>query len=173
MISDRQNGIAWLGSPLRAIFFSLALAMALVGPAIALIPLALGGAPLAVIALVGAFIIALPWIIFRLVVKMLWNRWSQRYAAQPILPGAVGRKFQSFSFGPLASLNNCIHIVVDEQHLHLIPMLVMRWCGGKRISLPWDRIEDVHPGMFGMSKAVIDDRRIAGPKWCMRLAEQQ
>jgi hypothetical protein len=56
------------------------------------------------------------------------------------LPGAVRKEFQSFRFD-LIGLGGCIHVTVDEKHLHLqpawLPRVLMRM---KPVSIPWSAI---------------------------------
>jgi hypothetical protein len=68
-------------------------------------------------------------------------------------------------------LNNCLTIVADERHLHLQPLAPMQWLGAGRLSLPLDRITDIRPGVLGQMTARLDGRTIAGPAWCLSLAE--
>jgi hypothetical protein len=86
------------------------------------------------------------------------------------LPGAVSQTWQSFAFGPLARLNNCLTIVADERHLHMRPFALMRWLGAGWISLPLDRMRDIESAFMGQMSAELDGRVITGPRWCLSLA---
>jgi len=86
------------------------------------------------------------------------------WALAPQAADAVVKKSQSFVFGRLGRYNNCVHIAVDENHLHLIPPSVFRLLGAKVISLPLDSMCDVKPSAWpGMVRARINGTSIAGP----------
>ncbi len=109
-----------------------------------------------------------------LVTRLMWIPLQRQYPEQPVLEGAVSRSMQSFSFGGLARFNNALRITVDERHLHIAPFVLFSSFGARRISIPWDRIDDVRPAFWpGMLKATLDGRTISGPAWCLRLAGDQ
>lgn len=90
-------------------------------------------------------------------------------------PGAVRRRFQSFSFGML-NLGGCIHVTVDEHHLHLDPAWFARALARMRpMSIPWTAIRSPKPdgrSWRGM-RATIDGVDVRGPKWCLEMASPQ
>ena len=103
--------------------------------------------------------------------KLLWNPLHLAYPPRTAADDAIRKKLQSFRIGPL-NLSYCIHTAVDENHLHLTPATLVRWLGGKPTSIPWDAIEVVKRSRFGQSMIVrVGKRRIAGPAWCLGLAE--
>jgi len=124
-----------------------------------------------VVLLMMASLFALTALLFWMLVLVMWRPVQRRYPRQPILPGAVSQSWQSFAFGPLMRMNNCLTIVADERHLHLRPFAPMRWLGAGWISLPLDRITGIRPSLLGTSlTADLDGRTIAGPEWCLKLA---
>jgi hypothetical protein len=144
-------------------------------PAIIVIVLILVGVPAWTVALLACIGLVVVAGIFWLITLTVWRPMQRRYPAQAIRPGAVSRSWQTFGFGRLLRLSNCLTIVADERHLHLTPFAPMRWTGAWRMSLPLDRITDVRkadlPG-FDIS-ARLDGRLIFGPEWCMRLADSE
>jgi hypothetical protein len=109
-----------------------------------------------------------------LIVTLAWNPNARRYPAQPILAGAVSKSWQSVAFGRMNRFNNCVTIVADEHHLHLLPFAPFRLAGARRISLPLDRMTDPKTSLGGgMMSARIDGRLIYGPIWCMSLARPE
>ena len=103
--------------------------------------------------------------------KLVWNPLHLAYPPRTPADDAVRKHLQSFRIG-LLNLSYCIHIAVDENHLHLTPATLVRWLGAKPTSIPWDAIEVVKRSRFGQSMiARVGERRIAGPAWCLGLAE--
>jgi hypothetical protein len=116
----------------------------------------------------------LPAVVVWLIAALGWNPHARRWPAQPVLAGAVSKSWQSFAFGRLNRFNNCMTIVADERHLHLLPFAPFRLAGAKRISLPLDRMTEISRSTgAGMISARIDGRLIYGPAWCMTLARPE
>ena len=103
--------------------------------------------------------------------KFLWNPLHLAYPPQTPADDAVRKQRQSFRIGAL-NLAYCIHVAVDETHLHLTPATLIRWLGGKPTSIPWDAIEFAKRSRFTKSATIqIGKRRVVGPLWCLQLAE--
>jgi hypothetical protein len=104
-------------------------------------------------------------------VNAVWRPLRQRYPARDVAPDAVRRNFQSFRFGAI-NFGGCIHVAVDEDHLHLIPARLLRWFGASTVSIPWASIAITgRPRLGRILPASFDGRSVAGPAWCLRLAE--
>ncbi len=160
-----------IDSPTRRTFFRVAMIVVALEPLVICGVLMAIGMPWEIILLMIAGLILFTALVFWLLVLLIWKPLQSRYPAQPFLSGAVSQSWQSFAFGPLMRLNNCLTIVADERHLHLRPFVAMQWLGAGWISLPLDRIKGVRSSMLGMQMtAVLDGRMIAGPPWCLRLA---
>ncbi|UCD75130.1 MAG: hypothetical protein JSV91_15265 [Phycisphaerales bacterium] len=104
------------------------------------------------------------------VMKVGWGPWMLQYPPREPTPDAVKRKFQSFRFG-IMSFGGCVHVAVDEGHLHLRPILPLRWFGAGPISVPWSSIRPGRkrrPGRWLNVK--IDGKAVTGPSWCLELA---
>lgn len=89
-------------------------------------------------------------------------------------PGAVRRQFQSFSFGML-NLGGCIHVAVDEHHLHLDPAWFARVLVRMRpMSIPWDAIRLVKAakGLRRSTHVRISSVDVRGPSWCLEMANR-
>lgn len=117
--------------------------------------------------------LGMPFLVGGFVHAVWWRRWAKHYPAAPQRADAMVKKNQSFRLGRTGALNNAVHIAADAEHLHLIPFVLVRLVGGKVISLPWERIaaEPTSKGS-GAVRATIDGQRIAGPSWCMALAQR-
>ena len=103
--------------------------------------------------------------------KLLWNPLHSAYPPRTPADDAIRKELQSFRIG-LLNLSYCIHTAVDGNHLHLTPATLVRWLGAKPTSIPWDAIEVLKRSRFGQSMIVrVGKRRIAGPAWCLGLAE--
>ncbi|MBX3323745.1 MAG: hypothetical protein KF757_12220 [Phycisphaeraceae bacterium] len=96
-----------------------------------------------------------------------------RYPFVEPMPDAVRRNFQSFSFG-LANMGLCVHVVVDERHLHLMPAKLVRIFGVGAASVPWDEVH-LRPGRSrgAIRTARIGGQTVSGPTWCLSIAEDQ
>jgi hypothetical protein len=97
-----------------------------------------------------------------------WWPLQKQFPAKPILPEHVRRNFQSFSIG-IFNFGWSLHTIVDDDHLHFIPIRLMRWFGCQTVSVPWDEVLD-HP-QPGKSKYTvlvkIANQTILGPRWCL------
>ena len=103
--------------------------------------------------------------------QLLWNPLHLAYPPRTPAEDAVRKRLQSFRIG-LLNLSYCIHTTVDENHLHLTPATLVGWLGAKPTSIPWDAIEVLKRSRLGQSMIVrVGKRRIAGPAWCLGLAE--
>jgi hypothetical protein len=160
-----------IDSPARRTFFRVAMVIVALEPLVIMGVLLAVGLPWQLIVLMLAALVGFLALVFWLLVRVLWKPMERLYPAQPILPGAVSKSWQSFAFGPLSRLNNCLTIVADERHLHLQPLAPMQWLGAGWLSLPLDRMTDIRPGLLGQMTAGLDGRTIAGPAWCLSLAE--
>lgn len=65
---------------------------------------------------------------------------AKRHPRVEPLPGSVRKEFQSFRFN-LVNLGGCVHVTVDERHMHLEPAWLVRVLMRMRpISIPWEAI---------------------------------
>ncbi len=124
-----------------------------------------------IITLIVAAAVLEPIILVWALLHFGWGPLARSYPAQPADDQAVTRSFQSFRMG-LINLGFCIHVTVDERHLHLRPAAVLRWFGARAASIPWGSVEIVKRSRLGPSiTAKVDGRTLAGPAWCLELAE--
>lgn len=104
--------------------------------------------------------------------KMKWAPIANAHPQQTPADDAIFKKFQSYKIDIL-NLSFCIHTSVDEQYLHLIPVMFLQKLGAKPTSISWNSITDVKPNVFGNSlTARIGNHKITGPAWCLELAMQ-
>jgi len=119
-----------------------------------------------IVAAVTAFDLALIWV----VMKVGWGPWVRQYPPQEPAPDAVAKNFQSFKFG-IMNFGFCLHVKVDEEHLHLRPVMPLRWFGAGPISVPWSSIQPDRKSRIGNWLIVkIDKKTVMGPSWCLELA---
>ncbi len=105
------------------------------------------------------------------VVRFGWKPFAQRFPPRPADPDAVQRSFQSFRLGAL-TLAFCIHVSADEGHLHLQPAALLRFFGAETASIPWASIKIQEHSRSGKRiTAMINERTLLGPAWCLGLAE--
>ncbi|QOI99999.1 MAG: hypothetical protein HRU70_05665 [Phycisphaeraceae bacterium] len=98
------------------------------------------------------------------IVRGGWGTLADKFPPREILPGAVRREFQSFSFD-MFNFGLCVHAEADESHLHLSPAKLMRVFGCGRMSIPWSAMTPVKPGRVRAGGVLI-----RGPRWCLDLA---
>jgi len=117
---------------------------------------------------IGDLLVA--WFLIWGAMRLGWRPMMNQYPPREPAPDAVGRRFQSFRFGVI-NLGFSVHVVADEEHLHLRPAHFLRWCGAGPISVPWSAIRLGKPLLGGKwMTASINGKNIAGPAWCLELA---
>lgn len=123
---------------------------------------------------VAPLVVGAPFAIFGLLTWLIWKPLERRYPPEPQSRDAVVKLGQSLQIGMWLRINNALALAADEDHLHLIPFMPMRWTGAKVVSIPWDRVTDVAPPppRFSMklTKAKVDGRTLAAPEWAMKFA---
>jgi hypothetical protein len=107
-------------------------------------------------------------LVLRMIIGAAWNPMANHYPAVEPAPDAVRKNFQSFKLG-MISMGMSIHVAVDDQYLHMFPAKLLRWCGAKTISVPWNEIELVKPGKKWV-RVKIGSQDVYGPAWCLGLA---
>ena len=143
----------------------------------------LGGLMLIEIALVGSIVlvlryapvIATPFITVAVVVgvagicraafSLIYNPLVQAFPAQQIPPYATQRTYQTFSFGSV-NMALSIHVAVDDDYLHITPILPWRWLGAHAASIPWSSMV---PGRVA-NVVQVHNWNMVGPKWCLEKA---
>lgn len=117
-----------------------------------------------------AFDLVLVWLVMQVVLRLEWNALAERFPARAPKPGAVRRRFQSISIGG-ANFGLCFEISVDELSLHLNPGYLLRVCGARAISVPWNQVSvGERRRVFGVEHAhvTIGDSTLTGPAWCLK-----
>ncbi len=128
------------------------------------------------IMLIVAIILALDalivWALLRALRVMAWGPMQASHPPREVVEPSVARNFQSFSFDWF-NMGWCVHVVVDEQCLHLRPSAFLRLIGCGPMSIPWEAIElKSKPGRWPFMRAKVGKVEVQGPKWCMRLADR-
>jgi hypothetical protein len=72
-------------------------------------------------------------------VDSFFNSLARTYPNRPVMTTSLRKDFQSMRSG-MFNFGLCVHIAVDEQHLHLLPALLPRLYGAKATSVPWEHI---------------------------------
>lgn len=100
--------------------------------------------------------------------RVCWGVFLKSFPAKPILPDHIRRNFQSYSIG-IFNLGWSIHTVVDDEHLHLIPVRLLKWFGCSMVSVPWDQVfEHPRPGTSRrMVRVKIAHQVVYGPRWAL------
>jgi hypothetical protein len=119
---------------------------------------------------VGA-VILLDSVIFWALLRSGWSELVQGFSGAEVSAGAVRRDFQSFKVG-LYSFGWCVHVAVDEHHLHVFPAALLRWVGATRASIPWERVRVVKVGKRS-TRVQIGMTTVTGPTWCLSMAVER
>jgi hypothetical protein len=100
--------------------------------------------------------------------RVCWGTFLMAFPPKPILQDHLRRNYQSYSIG-IFNLGWCIHTVIDDEHLHLIPIRLLQWFGCSKVSVPWDQVHE-HPSP-GKSKSMvrvkIANQVVYGPRWAL------
>lgn len=123
----------------------------------------------AIVGFMVAMDLTVVWVLLASFRSGHWEPLERAFPAVEVLPGAVRRDFQSFSFG-LNNLGYCVHVAADERHLHLMPARLLRWVGCGPMSLPWEAIESVKAGGERWRTVRVGKQEFRGPAWCLELA---
>ena len=125
-----------------------------------------------VIAILAGFLV-MDAVIVALILRATAFSWNGLAGAHPAVdpaPDAIRRGFQSFSIGAI-NLGFCVHVLVDEERLHLRPAWILRVMGGREVSVPWESVDLAGNAPFGRRFARIGGKTLTGPRWCLDLAD--
>ena len=103
--------------------------------------------------------------ICRAAFSLIYNPLVQAFSAQQIPPYATQRSYQTFSFGSV-NMALSIHVAVDDDYLHITPILPWRWLGAHAASIPWSSMV---PGRVP-NVVQVHNWNMVGPKWCLEKA---
>ncbi|MHC4428453.1 MAG: hypothetical protein ACYS0D_07590 [Planctomycetota bacterium] len=106
------------------------------------------------------------------ILRVSWGKLERLFPAQAPAADAVSRRFQSFRLN-LLNLGFAVHVTVDEGHLHLDAVRILRWLGARPMSIPWEQISIVKRHGSRWTAAKIDSFTLHGPAWCLSLAEPE
>lgn len=112
--------------------------------------------------------VGLVYLLLRATIGSSFGKLAKAFPLQEPSPSAVRRNFQSFRFG-LVNAGFSVHVVVDEDHLHLLPAAILRWCGARGTSVPWAEVE-VRGKAGSFRRAKVGGVDMYGPRWCLDLA---
>lgn len=99
-----------------------------------------------------------------------WNELGKGCDYVQPRPGSVRKDFQSMKIG-VFNYGSCLHIAVDENHLHLYPAKIIRWVGGRSFSIPWDKVEpDASRPQRRLWPARVNGQKVLAPAWALRIA---
>lgn len=109
-----------------------------------------------------------------------WNVLAKDFPSLEVVEPSVTKAFQTFRINSM-NLGNCVHVTLDDGHLHLNPARMLRWMGMTRVSIPWECIERIEPSdansIFRLSpkfrRVRIGSNNVTGPAWCFELVFSQ
>ncbi len=108
-----------------------------------------------------------------------WNLLAKDFPSIDVVEPSVTKDFQTFRINSM-NLGGCVHVTLDDVHLHLNPASMLRWMGMTRVSIPWERIERIERiepndanSIFRLSPKLrrvrIGSNNVTGPAWCFEL----
>ncbi len=108
--------------------------------------------------------------IVSLIVRASWKPLEADFPARQPNTASYGRKFQSFAIG-LVNYGYSIHVVIDDECLHLRPIWLVSRFGLKPVSIPWEAIQPIKYAKSTRKTMRVKIRKqtITGPKWCFEL----
>ncbi len=77
--------------------------------------------------------------ILHLAVQTLFEPLSKRFPPKQMREDAVEKSFQSMKVG-MMNFGMSVHVGVDDQHVHIVPAKIFRWCGAKASSVPMSEV---------------------------------
>lgn len=108
-------------------------------------------------------------LVFRAVCSSTFGALARQHPAVPVSPDAVRRDFQSISLG-MGNFGTCVHLAVDDSGLHLMPAMILRWCGAGDATVPWTHIDILpHKRSRRWIPCRICGRRARIPAWCIEV----
>lgn len=75
------------------------------------------------------------WAVLSMVRDGFFEPLHRQFPPQAMLEGAVEKRFQSMSSG-MVNMGGCMHIAVDDAHVHVAPAWAVRRLGGKSFAVP-------------------------------------
>ena len=128
---------------------------------------------LVIIPMVMAFDLLVAATVVGFLVRRSWKPLEKDFPARQPSEPSVSRTFQSFAIG-MANYGWSIHVVLDDDYLHLKPIWIIRQFGLNPISIPLDAIKPLPDLQSGrqFKKVLIGKQTITGPKWCFALVTE-
>ncbi len=126
------------------------------------------------IPLVIAFDLFVIATVIGLLVRIAWKPLERSFPVRQPSEPSYGRKFQTFCIGQV-NFGGCIHVILDDDYLHLTPVWFLGRLGMKPISIPWDAVQPLPASILSgkMARVQIGKQKITGPKWCFELIMQR
>jgi hypothetical protein len=120
--------------------------------------------------LIVIFQLSLAIAITGFLIQSAWRPLAKQFNAMPFLEQHYRKNFQSFHFGNY-SLGRSVHVVIDDDHLHLLPALILRCFQCRAISIPWQamKLTTKQPLMKSFRTVQIGGIKVLGPAWCFEL----
>jgi len=105
------------------------------------------------------------------VVTTFWAPLAKQFPGKAFEPDAFRRNFQSISLGAI-SFGGCVHIVADDNFLHLIPSRFLSIFGCTSVSIPWEKIGKPSKQPYFSKRwanITVDhhSKILTIPRWCM------
>jgi len=107
------------------------------------------------------------------IIHSAWRNLAKPFPTMSMIKPNYRRNFQSFQFGQF-NLGWCVHVVNDDDHLHLLPVALLRWLQCQPMSIPWKAISlaSKQPFLKRYTSVKIGLKKVTGPAWCFALCKR-
>ena len=118
------------------------------------------------------FQVAATFAVSGFLIQSAWQNLAKPFPAMPMIEPNYRRNFQSFQFGQF-NLGWCVHVVIDDDYLHLLPVTLLRWFQCQPMSIPWKAISlaSTQPFLKRYTSVKIGLTKVIGPAWCFALCK--
>lgn len=104
-------------------------------------------------------------------VQALFEPLSKKFPPKEMKEGVIEKSFQSLKVG-IMNYGLSVHLGVDDEHVHVVPALIFRWCGAKPSSVPISEVS-THKQLEGLRDSKLVEGNVGGiqmsaPAWLFR-----
>lgn len=105
-----------------------------------------------------------------LMLNTVWFPIQKAFPEKRVLEPSFQKYYQSLSFG-WVNAGFCYHITLDDEHLHIVPVRLLRWLGQQQASIPWEDIElsKKQPMSKRFARVNIAKSEVVAPAWCFEM----
>jgi len=122
---------------------------------------------------IALFQVSATFVMSGFLLQSVWRNLANPFPVMPMIEPNYRHNFQSFQFGQF-NLGWCVHVVIDDYHLHLLPAKLLRWFQCQPLSIPWKAISrsPKQPFLKRYTSVQIGHTKVIGPAWCFALCKR-